>query len=74
MVYPKVHIIEKLNIPQELKEDPYLEKHDMFVPATSKVAERVGFGNHYGTIFFFGEDSDRMREILDEYEKYDFYL
>lgn len=74
MVYPRVRLIEKLNVPEELKNDPYFEKHDMFIPVTSKVAERVGFGNHYGTLFFFGEDSERMKELLLQYEKFDFYI
>ncbi|MGK7378193.1 ATP-grasp domain-containing protein [Planococcus sp. 1R117A] len=74
MVYPRVRLIEKLNVPDELKADSYFEKHDLFIPVTSKVAERVGFGNHYGTLFFFGEDSDRMKELLKNYEKFDFYL
>ncbi|MGO1060048.1 ATP-grasp domain-containing protein [Planococcus sp. FY231025] len=74
MVYPRVRLIEKLNVPDELKNDPYFEKHDMFIPVTSKVAERVGFGNHYGTLFFFGEDSGRMKELLQQYEKFDFYI
>jgi hypothetical protein len=73
MVYPRVKLIEKLNVPEELKKDPYFDKHDMFIPVTSKVAERVGFGNHYGTIFFFGEDSERMRSLMKQYEEYDFY-
>jgi len=38
------------------------------------VAERVGFGNHYGTIFFTGNDSEVMRTLMKKYEKYDFYL
>ena len=74
MVYPRVRLIEKLNVPDELKNDPYFEKHDMFIPVTSKVAERVGFGNHYGTLFFFGKDSERMKELLQQYEKFDFYI
>ncbi|MFS0638199.1 ATP-grasp domain-containing protein [Mesobacillus foraminis] len=74
MVYPKVNVIEKLNVPEKLKNDPYFEKHDMFIPVNSKVAERVGFGNHYGTIFFFGDDSERIRSLLKEYQEYDFYL
>ncbi|QHJ71190.1 ATP-grasp domain-containing protein [Planococcus halotolerans] len=73
MVYPRVRLVEKLDVPEELKNDPYFDKHDLFIPVTSKVAERVGFGNHYGTIFFFGEDSDRMKELLEQYENYDFY-
>ena len=74
MVYPNVRIVEKLNIPNELKNHPYFEKHDMFIPATSKVSERIGFGNHYGTIFFFGKDGEVMRNLLKEYDDYNFYL
>jgi hypothetical protein len=74
MVYPNVKHVEKLNVPEELKDHPYFIKHDMFIPATSKVAERVGFGNHYGTIFFFGKDSGVIRDLVKKYEKYDFYL
>ncbi|MGH2317701.1 ATP-grasp domain-containing protein [Planococcus sp. SE5232] len=73
MVYPRVRLIEKLDVPEELKNDSYFEKHDLFIPVTSKVAERVGFGNHYGTLFFFGDDSNRMQELLKQYEDYDFY-
>ncbi|WP_342046063.1 ATP-grasp domain-containing protein [Bacillus sp. OTU530] len=73
MVYPNVKIVEKLNIPNKLKSHPYFVKHNMFIPVTSKVAERVGFGNHYGTIFFFGNDADEMRSLLIDYEKYNFY-
>jgi hypothetical protein len=74
MVYPNVKVIEKLSMPDELKNHPYFERHDMFIPVTSKVAERVGFGNHYGTIFFSGDDSQIMRELMKKYEKHDFYL
>ncbi|ANU10755.1 hypothetical protein A1A1_09911 [Planococcus antarcticus DSM 14505] len=73
MVYPRVRLIEKLDVPEELKKNPYFEKHNLFIPITSKVAERVGFGNHYGTLFFFGKDSDHMKELLKHYEDYDFY-
>ncbi|MEH7074511.1 ATP-grasp domain-containing protein [Neobacillus drentensis] len=74
MVYPNVKKVNKLDIPEELKNHPYFDKHDMFIPITSKVAERVGFGNHYGTIFFFGKDSDVMRTLMKKYEDYNFYL
>lgn len=74
MVYPNVKTINRLNVPEELKTHPYFDKHDMFIPITSKVAERVGFGNHYGTIFFFGKDSDVMRTLMKKYEDYNFYL
>ncbi|MBD1378642.1 ATP-grasp domain-containing protein [Metabacillus arenae] len=74
MVHPHVHYIQKLDVPQELEDHPYFEKHDMFSPSQGKVAERIGFGNHYGTIFLYGEDSEEMRDLLKQYEKYDFYI
>ncbi|WP_379969218.1 acetyl-CoA carboxylase biotin carboxylase subunit family protein [Ectobacillus sp. sgz5001026] len=74
MVYPNVQIVKRLNVPEEIKNHPYFLKHDMFIPSSSKVAERVGFGNHYGTIFFFGNDSEVIRNLMKKYEKYDFYL
>jgi len=74
LVYPQKEHIEELDIPDELVEHPYFEKHSMFEPVTSKVAERVGFGNHYGTIFFFGDDDEKMEETLKHFEKVDFYV
>lgn len=76
MVYPKVRTVDKLNVPNELKSHPYFVKHNMFIPVTSKVAERVGFGNHYGSIFFFGEDADQMKSLLIDYDndKHNYYL
>ncbi|MFJ8237468.1 acetyl-CoA carboxylase biotin carboxylase subunit family protein [Ureibacillus sp. NPDC094379] len=74
MVYPKVNVISRLEIPTELKEHPYFLKHNMFLPTTSKVSERVGFGNHYGSIYFLGEDSEVLRDLLVKYEKHNFYV
>lgn len=73
MVYPKGKVASQLQLPKELESDPYFEHHNLFVPATPKVAERVGFGNHYGSIFFSGDDPKRMRELLQKWEAFDFY-
>lgn len=73
MVYPRGKIASKLEVPAELTDDPYFEKHDLFVPASPKVAERVGFGNHYGTVFFNGDDPRRMEELFWKWEEFDFY-
>ncbi|MYL34913.1 ATP-grasp domain-containing protein [Pontibacillus yanchengensis] len=73
MVHPDIDYVEDLNIPEELEQHPYFLKHDMFTPPQGKVAERVGFGNHYGTIFMFGKDSDEMTDLLKLYEQYNFY-
>ncbi|HKI43975.1 MAG TPA: ATP-grasp domain-containing protein [Balneolales bacterium] len=75
MVYPKPGYITELNIPEELKEDPYFEEHTLFPPSAHKVStNREGFGNHYGTIFFQGDDPKRMKDLLLHYEDVDFYV
>lgn len=74
LVYPNKPQIHELRVPGELVDHPYFEKHNMFEPVTSKVAERVGFGNHYGTIYFFGEDPQIMRKTLEQFEQVDFYV
>ena len=73
MVYPKRKVVTRLDIPDALLHDDYYEKHNLFVPANPKVAERVAFGDHYGTIFFRGENSEAMEQRLRDYEAVDFY-
>ena len=73
MVYPRKAAVHQLAFPQELADHPYMDKHTMFEPVTPKVAERVGFGNHYGTVFLAGEDPEILRELVQHYEEYDFY-
>ncbi len=73
MVYPKRSVVTRVSVPDHILEDPYYEKHNLFVPANAKVAHRVAFGDHYGTIYFRGDDPDRMRELLREYEEVEFY-
>lgn len=74
MVYPKPGKVTSLEIPEELQEDPYFEEHTLFPPSEHKVsADREGYGNHYGTIFFKGDDPKRMKDLLSHYENVDFY-
>ncbi len=74
MVYPRAGKVSRLEIPQELKEDPYFESHTLIPPSEHKVSEdRGGFGNHYGTVFFRGDDPQRMRELLVHYQDVDFF-
>ncbi len=74
MVYPRPGRVTELEIPQELKEDPYFESHTLIPPSEHKVPDsREGFGNHYGTVFFRGEDPDRMKELLVHYQDVDFF-
>lgn len=74
LVYPKKRVIKDLDFPEEVENDSYFERHDLFMPAESKVADRVAFGNHYGSLFFFGDDPMRMKELLLKQEEYDFYV
>ena len=74
MIYPRKHEISKLEIPEELKEEPYFLDHNLVPPlSTQKISDRSGFGNHFGTINFKGPDPDRMTELLTHYENVDFY-
>lgn len=74
MVYPKRGQITKLEFPEELEEDAYFEEHTLYPPTPHKVHDREGYGNHYGTVFFRGEDPERMRELLRHYREVDFYV
>lgn len=74
MIYPHKKVINKLEIPEELKEEPYFLNHNLIPPLTNqKIDSREGFGNHFGTVNFKGEDPDRMTELLLHYEDVDFY-
>ncbi len=74
MVYPKPGRVTTLEVPDELKEDPFFESHTLIPPSEHKVPEgREGFGNHYGTIFFRGSDPVRMKELLVHYQDVDFF-
>ncbi|WP_092168987.1 ATP-grasp domain-containing protein [Cyclobacterium xiamenense] len=74
MIYPHKNQISKLVIPEELKEESYFLDHNLVPPLSSqKISDREGFGNHFGTVNFKGEDPDRMTELLLHYENVDFY-
>ncbi|GAB4530577.1 MAG: hypothetical protein Tsb0020_47070 [Haliangiales bacterium] len=73
MVYPKQKIVSRVAVPDKLLEEPYYEKHNLFQPVNAKVAERAGFGDHYGTVYFRGDDAAEMTRLLRAYEDEDFY-
>ncbi|SNS70125.1 hypothetical protein SAMN05421640_0911 [Ekhidna lutea] len=76
MIYPHKKQFSKLEIPEELNNESYFVDHTLVPPlSTQKISdERAGFGNHFGTINFKGEDPDRMTELLKYYQKVDFYV
>jgi len=74
LVFPKAGMIKSLHVPDELLQHPCYDRHNLYEPMEHKVVERTGFGNHYGTIFFFGDDPGQVRDVVNEYEKVDFYV
>jgi hypothetical protein len=76
MIYPRKREYSRLEIPVELEQEPYFLDHNLIPPMThQKISgEREGFGNHFGTLNFKGEDPDRMTELLRHYEQVDFYV
>lgn len=74
MIYPQKNEISKLEIPEELQEEPYFLDHTLVPPLTTqKISDRDGYGNHFGAVNFKGPDPDRMKELLLHYETVDFY-
>lgn len=76
MIYPHKQQFSKLEIPQELQEEPYFIDHTLVPPLTTQKlsGDRDGFGNHFGTVNFAGEDPDRVAELLVHYQNVDFYV
>ncbi|MDR6225105.1 ATP-grasp domain-containing protein [Desmospora profundinema] len=74
LVYPRVKEIKSLRIPKELEEHPGFDRHNMFTPVERKVADREGYGNHHGTVFFYHGDSEQVRTPLTDFVDYDFYI
>ncbi len=74
MIFPQKGQISKLVIPESLKNEPYYLDHNLIEPfQPMKIGAREGFGNHFGTVNFAGPDAARMRALLQEYEKVQFY-
>ncbi len=74
LIYPKRQKVTELSVPEELNKEPYYVSHDLFEPVTAKVAERAGFGDHYGKVDFFGDDPDRLKKILLHFEELEYYV
>ncbi|MCB0569056.1 MAG: hypothetical protein KDC66_04805 [Phaeodactylibacter sp.] len=75
MVFPKSGHITRLEVPEELVEEAYYTDNNLVAPlGPQKIGGREGFGNHFGTVNFAGEDAGRMRELLKHYEDVPFYV
>ena len=75
MIHPRAGTtISQLTLPDEVLDDPYFVRHTLVDPIPGKVAAVEGYGAHYGTLFFKGDDAARMKQILQEYEGLDYYV
>ncbi|WP_282041842.1 ATP-grasp domain-containing protein [Halomonas alimentaria] len=73
-VYPRRRVVSKLEIPEEVEDDPYFESHELTAPMEETVTKRTAFGTHWGLIYFKGDEAARMKELLKHMEDLDFYV
>ncbi|MDY7115394.1 ATP-grasp domain-containing protein [Halomonas sp. SSL-5] len=73
-VYPRRRVVSKLEIPEEVEDDPYFESHELTAPMEETVTKRTAFGTHWGLIYFKGDEAARMKELLSNMEELDFYV
>lgn len=73
-VYPRRRVVNKLEIPEEVEDDPYFESHELTAPMEETVTKRTAFGTHWGLIYFKGDEAARMKELLKYMEELDFYV
>lgn len=73
-VYPRRRVVSKLEIPEEVEDDPYFESHELTAPLEETVTKRTAFGTHWGLIYFKGDEAARMKEVLKHQEEIDFYV
>jgi len=73
-VYPRRRVVSKLEIPEEVEDDPYFESHELTPPMEETVTKRTAFGTHWGLVYFKGDQAARMKELLKHMEALDFYV
>jgi len=73
-VYPNRRVVTGLELPDEVLDHEYFEYHELPAPLEQKVTKRSAFGNHWGLVFFFGEDPHKLRDFLEHQEELEFYV
>lgn len=73
-VYPRRRVVSKLEIPKQTLEHPYFDYHELTTPVEETVTKRTAFGTHWGLVFFFGDDPQKLRDLLKAQEELDFYV
>ncbi|MDY7094181.1 MAG: carboxylate--amine ligase [Acidobacteriota bacterium] len=72
--YPQRRVVSQLEIPEETTGHEYFDYHELPPPLEATVTKRTAFGNHWGLVFFFGDDPYRLRDLLKRQEELEFYL
>ena len=73
-VYPRRRVVSRLAMPEETEEHDYFDSHELTPPLEEMVTKRTAFGNHWGVLYFFGEDPYTLRNLLKRQEELDFYI
>lgn len=73
-VYPRKRVVSKLEIPKEVEDHPYFDRHELTAPLQETVTKRNAFGTHWGLVFFFGDNTHKMRDWLKHQEELDYYV
>ncbi|MES1938544.1 ATP-grasp domain-containing protein [Salinisphaera hydrothermalis] len=73
-VYPRKRVVSQLEIPEEVANHEYFDRHELTAPLQETVTKRNAFGTHWGLVFYFGDDPHRMRDWLKHNEELDFYV
>lgn len=73
-VYPRRRVVSELQIPEETEDHPYFDYHELAAPLEETVTKRTAFGTHWGLIYFFGDNPEKLRDLLKHQESLDFYV
>ncbi len=78
LVYPNAALADEatsLDIPRGMLIDPAFESHDLVRPGARSIPRQEHFvnGTHWGNVYFFSDDPERVRRLCLRYENHDFY-
>lgn len=67
--------VREVHVPEALTDDPAFESHDLVLPAARQVEEREHFvnGTHWGNVYLFSDDPERIRRLCSKHERHAFY-
>lgn len=75
LTYPPPGTVNDFHVPEGLSRDPAFEGHDMVRPGerTVEASEQFVNGTHWGAVYLFSDDPDRIVHLCRKYESHPFY-